>query len=45
MAMLLPRWQRARQGEGQFLQIVGEPGLGKSRLIEEFHSICGFTAD
>ena len=26
------------QGEGQFLQIVGEPGLGKSRLIEEFRA-------
>jgi predicted ATPase len=25
-------------GEGQLLPIVGEPGLGKSRLIEEFHA-------
>jgi predicted ATPase len=31
------RWERARQGDGQFMMIVGEPGLGKSRLIEEFH--------
>ena len=29
---LLRRWDRARAGEGQFVQIVGEPGLGKSRL-------------
>jgi predicted ATPase len=36
--MLLRRWERARQGEGQFVMIVGEPGLGKSRLIEEFHA-------
>jgi len=31
------RWERARQGDGQLVMIVGEPGLGKSRLIEEFH--------
>src|ERR1700745_630612 len=33
----LRRWERARQGEGQLVLIVGEPGLGKSRMIEEFH--------
>jgi predicted ATPase/class 3 adenylate cyclase/predicted negative regulator of RcsB-dependent stress response len=37
MAMLMRRWERARQGDGQFVLIVGEPGLGKSRLIDEFH--------
>ncbi len=36
LAQLARRWERARCGEGQFVQIVGEPGLGKSRLIEEF---------
>jgi len=36
--MLMRRWERAKQGDGQLVMIVGEPGLGKSRLIEEFHA-------
>jgi class 3 adenylate cyclase/tetratricopeptide (TPR) repeat protein len=36
LSILTKRWERARAGEGQFIQIVGEPGLGKSRLVEEF---------
>ena len=43
IAVLMRRWQRARQGDGQLVLIVGEPGLGKSRLIEEFHSRLGET--
>jgi class 3 adenylate cyclase len=36
--LLTRRWERARSGQGQFVQLVGEPGIGKSRLVEEFHA-------
>src|SRR5439155_14955702 len=32
--LLGERWQRAREAEGQVVLIVGEPGIGKSRLVE-----------
>jgi predicted ATPase len=36
MSLLTRRWERVRAGGGQFVMVVGEPGLGKSRLVEEF---------
>src|SRR5271166_1704417 len=37
------RWERARNGEGQLAMIIGEPGIGKSRLIAEFRAWLGET--
>lgn len=41
--LLARRSERAHKDEGQLALIVGEPGLGKSRLMEEFHARLGGT--
>ncbi len=33
LALLLRRWELAREGEGQVVLLAGEPGIGKSRLL------------
>jgi DNA-binding NtrC family response regulator/tetratricopeptide (TPR) repeat protein len=33
---LRSRWRDARQSQGQIVALVGEPGIGKSRLLSEF---------
>ncbi len=43
--MLLEQcYEKARSGQGQMVFIVGEPGIGKSRLLLEFHRRLGSEA-
>ena len=34
---LMSRWERVLDGEGQVALIIGEAGIGKSRLLQRFH--------
>jgi class 3 adenylate cyclase/predicted ATPase len=36
LRLLLSRWERARDGEGQVVTLIGEAGIGKSRLLRRF---------
>ena len=44
LGLLDQRYQQARAGVGQVVSIVGEPGIGKSRLLREFRRVCGAAA-
>ncbi|MGA2409814.1 MAG: AAA family ATPase, partial [Candidatus Binataceae bacterium] len=35
--LLMDRWQRVLGGKGQVALIIGESGIGKSRLVQHFH--------
>jgi class 3 adenylate cyclase len=43
-ALLVGRWRRAVEGEGQVVLLSGEPGVGKSRLAHEFIEAIGSGA-
>jgi hypothetical protein len=43
LRLLMSRWERALDGEGQVTLIIGEPGIGKSRLLQRFHEQVGGT--
>jgi len=34
LRLLIERWERVREGDGQVVTVVGEAGIGKSRLIQ-----------
>ena len=34
ISLLLARWRRAAEGEGQVVLLSGEPGIGKSRIVQ-----------
>jgi class 3 adenylate cyclase/tetratricopeptide (TPR) repeat protein len=37
LAILVDRWERAQDGEGQNVVVLGEAGVGKSRLVYQLH--------
>ena len=44
LRLLAERFEQARAGEGQVFMVVGEPGIGKSRLLQEFRRRLGAAA-
>ena len=43
LRLLMNRWESAVAGEGQLVLMIGEPGIGKSRLVQRFREqIAGY---
>jgi serine/threonine protein kinase/predicted ATPase len=44
LGILQDRWEKAGEGMGQVILLMGEPGLGKSRLLRELREGIGNTS-
>ena len=44
LRLMARRWERVQAGEGQLVLIVGEPGIGKTRLVAEFRAKLAETS-
>jgi hypothetical protein len=44
MRLLTNRWERVCEGDGQVVTIVGEAGIGKSRLLRRFREAIAGTS-
>jgi len=45
LRLLMNRWERVLDGDGQVVLIIGEAGIGKSRLVQRFHEQIKDTGD